>query len=51
MLCIARPELHEKRPAWGGGEWNSTTVLLEPLDGAETERLLDELGGVGARST
>ena len=46
MLCIARPELLEKRPAWGGGEWNSTTVLLEPLDGAETERLLDELGGV-----
>ena len=46
LLCLARPELLEKRPAWGGGKWNSTTVLLEPLDAAETERLLDELGGV-----
>jgi hypothetical protein len=45
LLCMARPELLEKRPAWGGGKWNSTTVLLEPLDAAETEQLLDELGG------
>ena len=43
---MARPELLEKRPGWGGGEWNTTTVLLEPLDAAESERLLDELGGV-----
>jgi class 3 adenylate cyclase/tetratricopeptide (TPR) repeat protein len=48
LLCMARPELLEKRPAWGGGKWNSTTVLLEPLDAAETERLLDALGGVEA---
>jgi class 3 adenylate cyclase len=46
LLCIARPELLEQRPAWGGGQWNSTTVLLEPLNAAETERLLDELGDV-----
>jgi class 3 adenylate cyclase len=46
LLCMARPELLEKRPTWGGGKWNATTVLLEPLDAAETERLLDELGGV-----
>ena len=46
LICIARPELLERRPAWGGGKWNSTTVLLEPLDAAETELLLDELGGV-----
>src|ERR671915_304869 len=46
LLCIARPELLERRPAWGGVKSNSTTVLLEPLDAAETERLLDELGGV-----
>jgi class 3 adenylate cyclase len=48
LLCMARPELLEKRPGWGGGKWNSTTVLLEPLDAVETERLLDELGGVEA---
>jgi class 3 adenylate cyclase len=48
LLCMARPELLEKRPAWGGGKWNATTVLLEPLDAVESERLLDALGGVEA---
>lgn len=47
LLCMARPELMEKRPGWGGGKWNATTVLLEPLDAIETDRLLDALGGVG----
>jgi class 3 adenylate cyclase/tetratricopeptide (TPR) repeat protein len=47
LVCAARPELLEKRPGWGGGKWNATSVLLEPLDGAETEQLLDELGGAG----
>jgi hypothetical protein len=37
---MARPELLERRPSWGGGKWNATTVLLEPLDAAETERLM-----------
>jgi class 3 adenylate cyclase/tetratricopeptide (TPR) repeat protein len=46
LLCMARLELLEQRPAWGDGRSNSTTVLLEPLDAAETEQLLDELGGV-----
>ena len=36
LLCMARPELLEKRPAWGGGKLNATTVLLEPLDAAES---------------
>ena len=44
LLCMARPELLERRAGWGGGKWNSTTVLLEPLDAAETDRLLDVLG-------
>jgi class 3 adenylate cyclase/tetratricopeptide (TPR) repeat protein len=46
LLCMARPELLERRPSWAGGKWNATTVLLEPLDADETERLLAELGGV-----
>jgi tetratricopeptide (TPR) repeat protein len=46
LLCMARPELLEARPGWGGGKWNATTVLLEPLDAAETDELLDALGGV-----
>jgi class 3 adenylate cyclase/tetratricopeptide (TPR) repeat protein len=46
LLCLSRPELVERRPSWGGGKWNTTTTLLEPLDAAETEQLLDALGGV-----
>jgi class 3 adenylate cyclase/tetratricopeptide (TPR) repeat protein len=46
LLCMARPELLERRPSWGGGKWNATTVLLEPLGAAETELLIAELGGV-----
>jgi len=46
LLCMARPELLERRPSWGGGKWNATTVLLEPLNAAETERLLADLGDV-----
>jgi class 3 adenylate cyclase/tetratricopeptide (TPR) repeat protein len=46
LLSMARPELLERRPSWGGGKWNATTVLLEPLDAAQTERLIAELGGV-----
>jgi len=46
LLCMARPELLERRPSWGGGKWNASTVLLEPLDAAETEQLLSKLGEV-----
>jgi tetratricopeptide (TPR) repeat protein len=46
LLCMARPELLDRRPSWGGGKWNTTTVLLEPLDADETEQLLSELGEV-----
>jgi len=44
LLCTARPELLEERPGWGGGKLNATTVLLEPLDAAESRRLLAQLG-------
>ena len=46
LLCMARPELLELRPSWGGGMWNAATVLLEPLDAAETAQLFTALGGV-----
>src|SRR5688572_7703156 len=48
LLCMARPELLDRRAAWGGGKHNATTILLEPLSGEETDALLDELGGVEA---
>jgi class 3 adenylate cyclase/tetratricopeptide (TPR) repeat protein len=43
LLCLARPELLELRPGWGGGKMNATTVLLEPLSASETDELIDEL--------
>ncbi len=44
MLCMARPELLDRRLGWGGGKLNATAVLLEPLSAAQTEVLLDSLG-------
>ncbi len=43
LLCTARPELLDDRPAWGGGKLNATTLLLEPLGAKESEVLLDQL--------
>jgi class 3 adenylate cyclase/tetratricopeptide (TPR) repeat protein len=45
LLCMARPELFDRRPAWAGGKLNATTVLLEPLAAPETDRLIDNLAG------
>jgi tetratricopeptide (TPR) repeat protein len=45
LLCIARPELLEKRPTWAGGMLNATTVQLEPLPPDEAEQLIAELRG------
>ncbi len=43
LLCLARPELLETRPGWGGGKRNYTSLFLEPLAGEDTQRLLQEL--------
>ncbi len=43
VLCLGRPELLDRRPGWGGGKLNATTVLLEPLNAADTQALIDEL--------
>ena len=45
LLCIARPELLEVRPGWGGGKLNATSILLEPLPGDEASLLVDNLLG------
>jgi tetratricopeptide (TPR) repeat protein len=43
VVCTARPELLERRPAWGGGKSNTLTLSLAPLSDEETARLLAEL--------
>lgn len=42
-VCTARPELLERRPAWGGGKPNASTISLSPLSDEETARLLGAL--------
>ena len=43
LLCVARTELLESRPDWGGGKLNATSLLLEPLAEGEREELIDTL--------
>ncbi|HJQ74415.1 MAG TPA: adenylate/guanylate cyclase domain-containing protein [Gaiellaceae bacterium] len=45
LVCIARPELLDRRPTWAGGKLNATTVLLEPLSAEETDELIERLLG------
>jgi class 3 adenylate cyclase/tetratricopeptide (TPR) repeat protein len=49
LLCVARPELLDKRPGWAGGKLNATTILLEPLDPEECSELIAIHGGVDDR--
>ena len=48
VLCTARPELLTRRPGWGGGQVNSSTILLSPLDERETAALVHALLGRAA---
>jgi class 3 adenylate cyclase len=43
LLCIARTEFLEMRPAWGGGKLNATSLLLEALDDEECAELIERL--------
>ncbi len=45
LLCLARAELLDRRPVWGGGKLNATTIHLEPLTEAEAARLIEQLLG------
>ena len=45
LLCIARPELLERRSTWGGGIRNAALVELAPLEAEESVALIDELLG------
>ena len=50
-VCTARPELLERRPGWGGGKRNSTTIALQALSEDDTHRLLSGLLGRSALPT
>jgi class 3 adenylate cyclase/tetratricopeptide (TPR) repeat protein len=45
LVCMARPELLEIRPGWGGGRRNATVIFLESLSEPESEELIHNLLG------
>ncbi|MFY9586113.1 MAG: adenylate/guanylate cyclase domain-containing protein [Actinomycetota bacterium] len=45
LVCLARHDLLERRPGWGGGKLNATSLNLEPLTPKECDRLVDFLLG------
>jgi tetratricopeptide (TPR) repeat protein len=48
VLCLTRDELLERRPGWGSGRRNATSLGLEPLTAGETVELVGKLlPGIG----
>jgi class 3 adenylate cyclase/tetratricopeptide (TPR) repeat protein len=43
IVCLARPELLDIRPGWGGGRLRATAIELEPLGHEDSEQLVDAL--------
>ena len=43
LLCLARPELLDLRPGWGGGRVRATAIELEPLGRTDSEALVEAL--------
>jgi class 3 adenylate cyclase len=43
MIALTRPELLDRRPAWGGGRRNYMSISLEPLNDRDTAALVDQL--------
>jgi hypothetical protein len=40
FVCPARPELTDRRPEWGGGKRNYSSIFLDPLTSEDSERLV-----------
>ena len=43
MIALARPELLDRRPTWGGGRRNAVSIALEPLADASIAELVADL--------
>jgi class 3 adenylate cyclase len=43
MVALARPELLDRRPGWGGGRRNHVSIALEPLDDGAIAELVRHL--------
>jgi class 3 adenylate cyclase/tetratricopeptide (TPR) repeat protein len=45
LLAMARPDLLDSRPGWGGGKLNAVAITLEPLSEEDCGTLIDSLLG------
>src|SRR6266487_1890307 len=43
LITLARPELLDRRPTWGGGRQNFTSLALQPLTTIQTRDLVNRL--------
>ena len=43
VVALARAELFERRPTWGGGKRNANSIYLDPLSPEEDAEMIDEL--------
>ncbi len=43
VIALARAELFERRPTWGGGKRNANSIYLDPLTPEEDSAMVDEL--------
>jgi len=43
VVGTARPELLDRRPGWGGGKLNATTLALSPLADAEAAQIISRV--------
>jgi tetratricopeptide (TPR) repeat protein len=44
LVCLARPELLDTRPAWGAPQPNSSLIVLDALSEAEARQLVENAG-------
>ena len=40
LICPSRPELTERRPGWGGGRRNQSSIFLDPLTPEDSDTLV-----------
>jgi class 3 adenylate cyclase/tetratricopeptide (TPR) repeat protein len=43
LVCLARDELLERRPSWGAGRRNASSMILDPLTHEQTQALVTAL--------
>ncbi|MBA3716740.1 MAG: AAA family ATPase [Actinobacteria bacterium] len=51
VICLARPDLLDRRPAWGGGRLDAESIQLAPLTAEGSRELIHVLGGAVPEET